>query len=101
MKPFIPVAFAAFAALAACTTTQQSDIVSAVTKGCKGEAALYASYTALVQGGVVKASSQVAAAHSGIAVVCANPAGMADPYTALAQLTAATIVVASALKEAS
>jgi len=88
-------------ALVACTTTQQNNIVSSVTKACKGEAAIYASYVALVQGGVLKASKQVTSAHSGVAVICANPAGMSDPYTALAQLTAATIVVASALKDAS
>ncbi len=102
MKPFILAAFAAFTAcLAGCTTASQSNLVASITKGCQGEAALFQSYVSLVESGVIKSSKQVVAADAGLKTICANPAGMADPYTALAQLTAATIVVTSALKAAS
>lgn len=92
-------------ALAACVTTpqQQASIIKTVMVTCKGIEATHVSFSTLALNKIVKGSiiEKEQAAYAGAHVLCADPAALTDPATALVQLTNAAVVIALALKEAS
>lgn len=91
--------------LAACVTTpqQQASIIKTVTVTCKGIEATHVSFSTLALNNVVKGSiiAKEQAAYAGAHILCADPAALTDPATALVQLTNAAVTIAIALRDAS
>lgn len=87
--------------LASCTTTQETQVASALTKACTALTTGYAAYSTVRDAGLVDDSTvkKVEAAYSGVYVLCTG-AQSGDPVVLLPKVVAATAVIVVAIKEA-
>jgi hypothetical protein len=93
---------AACLALSACTTTSiDTAIQTNLPKACQIVETAHVAFSAVAATGKVKPRTvaKVEAAYTGVAIICAKPAGV-TAADALIRVVSASVVISAALKEA-
>lgn len=101
MRSLLFMAAACFA-LSACTTTSiDTAIQTNLPKACQIVETAHVAFSAAAATGNVKPRTvtKVEAAYAGVAIICANPAGV-TAADALIRVVSASVVISTALKEA-
>ena len=97
------ITVAACLGLSACTTTSiDTAIQTNLPKACQIVETAHVAFSAVAATGNVKPRTlaRVEAAYGGVAIICANPAGV-TAADALIRVVSASVVISTALKEAS